>query len=210
MPPDLKLKRHRCVRRGKRRRHVAVTFADHGRLGGMAGGEFDRRRIGGHDFRQIVDLDCHQIGGVFGGVGVGREHDRDRLTDIAHAPAGEDRLTIGFEPLDAGEPEVDRRDIGNVGRGPYRDHSGARLRSRGFDRDDTAMCTRGADHAHIDLVRKRNIRRKAALAADQGSVLQSRHRTADERRGHGGQLRLDDCVIAHHGPRQRPRDAGLH
>jgi len=37
------------------------------------------------------------------------------------------------------------------------------------------MGMRGANHAHIHLVRERNIGREAALADDQGRILESRH-----------------------------------
>ena len=43
---------------------------------------------------QAFDLHCHQISGVLGDIGIGSEHDRDRLADIAHAAVGEDRLAV--------------------------------------------------------------------------------------------------------------------
>ena len=180
VPPDFEFKRNDRMRRGKGRRHVAVTLADHGGFGGMAGGKFDRRRIGGHHFRQVIDFDPNQIGGVFGDIGIGREHDRDRLADIAHAIASEDRLAIGLKTLDARQPEIDRRNISDVGRDPYRDDTGPRARIGAFDRDEAAMGMRGTNHPHISLMRERNVRRKAALADDEGCIFESRHRTANE------------------------------
>jgi hypothetical protein len=42
------------------------------------------------------------------------------------------------------------------------------------------MGMRGAHDAHMRLVRERNIARKAALSDDEGCILESRHRTANE------------------------------
>ena len=72
---------------GERRVDVAIALAHHGGLGRMAGIEFAGRRVGREQRRQFFDFDRDQIGGILGEIGIGREHDRDRLADIAHALA---------------------------------------------------------------------------------------------------------------------------
>ena len=137
------------------------------------------------EFGQSLDLDRHQIGGVLGGIGIGRENDGDRLADIAHAAGGEDRLPVRIEAFDAGEAEIDRRNAGDIGRRPDRDDARRRARRAGIDRHDAAMRMRGAHHAHVQLMRERDVRGEAALAGDQRPILKTRHRTADK--GHGAQ-----------------------
>ena len=85
-----------------------------------------------------------------------------------------------LKTLDARQPEIDRRNISDVGRDPYRDDTGPRARIGAFDRDEAAMGMRGTNHPHISLMRERNVRRKAALANDEGCIFESRHRTANE------------------------------
>ncbi len=104
--------------RGERRHHVAIAFADHSRLGGMAGGKFGRRRRGTHDFRQFFDFDCDQITGVFGAVGIRRKDNRQRLADIANIIFGKDRLPVRLKALNPRQAEIDRRDIGDIGPRP--------------------------------------------------------------------------------------------
>ena len=44
-----------------------------------------------------VDVQRHELGGVLGDIGIGGEHDGDRLADIAHAVLRQHVLPVGFE-----------------------------------------------------------------------------------------------------------------
>ena len=159
----------------------------------MASIEFAGRRGGGKESGQFVDVDGHDVSGIFGPIGIRGEHDRDGLADIAHAVFGEDRLAIGIEPFDAREAEIDRWDVGNVYRRPDRGnarHVACRTR---IDREDAAMCERGTNHPHVQLVRERNVARKAAGTGDERPIFEARNRTADE--GHRGYADLCTGVI---------------
>ena len=105
----------------------------------MAGIEGAGRRIGVHQRGQSFGLDAHEIGGILGSVGIGGEDDGDRLADITHAIRGEDRLAIGIEAFDAGEAKIDRRNVGDIRRGPDRDDARNVARRGRVDRADAGM-----------------------------------------------------------------------
>ena len=130
-----------------------------------------------------------EVGGVLRDVGIGGEHRRDRLADIAHAVGREHRLAIRLQPLDAAFAEIDRRHVGDVGGGPHRDDARQRPRRRGVDGDDPAMGDLRADDPHVKLMRKRDVAGKAPAPGDQRRVFEPRHRLADifvGLRGHDG------------------------
>ena len=146
----------------------------------MAGVEGAGRRIGVHQRGQRLCLDIHEIGGILGSVRVGRKDDGDGLADIAHAIGGQDRLAIRIEALDAGEAEIDRRNVGHIRRGPDRNDA-RHVACRGrVDRADTRMGIGGADHAHVQLMRERDVGGKAAVAGDERPIFKTRYRAADE------------------------------
>ena len=181
------------VRRGKSLRDVAVAFVHARHFGRMAGVELARRCVRTKHDRQFVDVDGHEVSGIFGSIGVRGEHHRDRLADITHAVFGEDRLAIGIESFYAREAEIDRWDVGNVCRRPDRGnarHVACRTR---IDREDAAMCERGTNHPHVQLMRERNVAREAARTGDERPIFETRNRTADE--GHCGYADLCTGVI---------------
>ena len=125
-------------------------------------------------------LDCHQIGGILRDIWIGGEDDGDRLADITHAIGGEDRLAIGIETFDAGEAKIDRRNVGDIRRGPDRnDTRNVACRGR-IDRADAGMGVGGTHHAHVQLMRKRDVGGEAAIAGDERPIFKTRDRTADE------------------------------
>ncbi len=158
---------------------VAVALADDRHLGVAAGGELARLGLGGEQHRQLGDLHGHQIGSVLGNVGILGEHRRHRIADIAHLAGRQHRLAVRFERRDAALAEIDRRNVGDVGRAPDRDHARERARGRGVERDDRAMGVVRAHDAHVQLVRKRNVAGKAAAAAHQGRIFQPLDRLPD-------------------------------
>ncbi len=122
--PDLQLQLHDDRRRAKGRVDIAVALANDGGLAVAAGRERGRRRARVEHHRQILDLDDHQIGGIFRDIRILGEDRRDRVADIAHAIGCEHRLPVGFEVLEPPFAKIDRGDVGNIGGGPDREHSG--------------------------------------------------------------------------------------
>ena len=59
-----------------------------------------------------------QVGGVFGAVGIRRKDNRQRLADIANMIFGKDRLPVRLKAFNPRQAEIDRRDIGDIGRRP--------------------------------------------------------------------------------------------
>ena len=116
MAPDREIELDHGMRLAKRRGDIAVGLFHDRRLGRAAVLEFPGRGSGIEDDRQFLDLDGNEIGCILRQIGIGREHRRDRLADIAHALPGQDRLAIGRQALDAGQAEVDRRNVRHVGR----------------------------------------------------------------------------------------------
>ena len=186
VPADRQVERDDRVGRGERRVDVAVSGAQHQRLGRQARRKAAGRRRGVEHRRQLLGLDRDEIGGILGEIGVGREHRRDRLADIAQPLPRQQRLAIGAQRLAGRVAEIDRRQIGDVGAGPHRDDPGRRQRRRDVD----ARATR---HGHRASARP-------ACAADAGSemsptnrprpvtqrrVLQPRHRAAEHPAGAG-------------------------
>ena len=160
--------------------HIAKTLADQGGLGRIAGVESAGRRVGVHQRGQRLCLDCHEIGSILGDVRIGREDGSDGLTDVTHAIDGEDRLAIRIEAFDAGEAKIDRRNVGDIRRGPDRDDARNVTRRGRADRADACVGIRRTDHAHVQLMGERDVCGKAAVAGDERSIFKTRYRAADE------------------------------
>ena len=89
------------------------------------------RRLPAQDRRQVLDLGRDQRGGVLGDVRAGRDHDGDRLADIADLVGGERQLQEILEPGHRGDPRADRlQGRPEVGMGEDADHTRARQRRR--------------------------------------------------------------------------------
>ena len=158
---------------------VAIALAHDGRLGVASRRELAGLGIGIEQHRQFGDVDGDEVGGVLRDVGIGGEHRRDGLADIAHAVGREHRLAVRLQPLDAAFAEIDRRHVGDIGGGPYRDDARQRPRRRGVDGDDPAMGDLRAGEPHVKLVRKRDVAGKAPAPRHQRRVFEPRHRLAD-------------------------------
>jgi hypothetical protein len=120
------------VRSGKGSVEIAVAFGDHSGLGIASWREFARRRGRIEARCQPLDHRCDEVGDVLGHIGVGGEHRRDRLADIAHVPVRQDRLTIRLQPQPRHRrhAKADRGNIDDVFRGPDCDRAGMRQRFR--------------------------------------------------------------------------------
>ena len=145
---------------------VAIALPDHGCFAGMARRKFGRRCLRVEQWRQFVDLDRNEIGGILGSVGVRGKHCGDRIADIAHAFFCQHRLAIGIERRNAALAKIDRRHFGDVVGGPHREHAGQRPRRRGVDRLDAAVGMRGAHDAHGELVREIDVAGELAAPGD--------------------------------------------
>jgi len=146
----------------------------------MAGIEGAGRRVGFHQSGQRLCLDGHEIASILGSVRIGREDDSDRLAHITHAVGGEDRLAIRIEAFDAGEAKIDRRNVGHIRSGPDRNDARNAARRGRVDGANTCMGVGGTHHPHVQLMRERDVRRKAAIAGDQRPIFKTRDRAADE------------------------------
>ena len=183
VPADGELDFENVVRIRERGIQVAVIFLDRRGLA-IEAGEEAGRGFGAVDIgRLLVDLDEHGVGGVLGDIALLREHQRDRLADIADDALREDRLAVGLEPLHPREPEIDRRDVGHVRPGPHRRDALHRPRAFRADRGDPAMRGGRAYHPHVKLARRVAVVREPAPAGQQRPVLQAGDALADQ--GHG-------------------------
>ena len=185
-------------RRRRRRRHspCGSTAGSVGRPSSKTPGGAVGSRCGG----EVFDVGEDQIGRVLGKVGIlGKDH-RHRLADIAHLGGREHRLAVGPEAGHADLAEVDRRDVGDVGRVHTRDHAGQRQRLRRVDAEDAAMGHRRAHDAHVELAGKADVGGEAALSGEERPVLEPPDRAADDAPsphlfGRGAN-RLEDVLVA--------------
>ena len=139
-----------------------------------------RRRGGIENDRQWLDIEHDQIGGVFRDVWIGGEHRRDRLADIAHGVLRQCVLPVRLERGQSRQPEADRRDVRDVGKGPHRMHAGkAQCRAR-IDVADFSMRHGRAHNAHMPLAGEIDVGGEAALAGQQRAIFEPRNRAADE------------------------------
>ncbi len=112
---DREIKRDHLVRARHHGVDIAVALTHDGGFGAVAFGKLAGLRVGRKDHRHVLNLDRNEIGGIFGDVGIGREHRGDQLADVAYALGREHRLAIWLKPLDAAFAEIDRRNIRDVG-----------------------------------------------------------------------------------------------
>ena len=180
MAPDRQIQLHHGVSAAKRGRDIAVRLFHERCLGRTAVLELAGRRAGVEDDRQFVDRDRDEIGSVLRHIGIGREHRRNRIADIAHPPRGQDRLTVGCQSFDAGQPEIDRRDVGNVGECPDRHDARQGPGHAGVDRPDVAVRVGRPHHPHMQHMRKNDIGGEPAAPGHQRPVLEARNRASDE------------------------------
>ncbi len=174
---QFKLHHHGCG--ADRGVDVAVALPDDRHLGVAAGRELARLGFGGKQRRQLLDLHGDEIGCILGDVEIVGEHRSHRFPDIAHAVGRQHRLAVGFERGNAALAEIDRRHVGDVGRGPDRDHARQGARGRGIDRHDPAVGMVGANDAHMKLVRKGDVAGETSGPSDQRRVLQPLDRPPD-------------------------------
>ena len=119
---------------------------------------------------KVLIADDHAV--VRAGLRQFLEEDRT-ITEIGDA-------STGREALDAGQPEIDRRDIGNVGECPNRYDAGQSLGDASVDRPDVAMRVSRAHHPHMQHMRKNDIGGEPAAPGHQRPVLEARNRASDE------------------------------
>ena len=183
MTADPKVELDHRVGPGEGAPGIAPALAQHMGLGVMAGIERPGRLIGGEDRRQVLDRGKDLLGGILGAIGVIGEDRRHRLADIAHNPARQDRLAIGLQAAHPGGAELDRPDLGDIGRGPHRRDPGRAKGCLRVDRGDPAMRAVRAHDSHMELVGKRDVGRKPAPPGDQRRVFKPPDPLADERLG---------------------------
>ena len=179
MAPDREIELHHRMRVAACGCEVAVRLLQDRRLGRTAVFELARAVARVEDDRQLLDLDFDQIGRVFRKICVGREYGCDRLADVAHALPGQNGLAIGCQPFDARQPEIDRRNIGDIGRRPHRRDLRQCPRRGAVDRDDPAMRVARPHHSHVQHVGKSDVGGKPSAARHQRPVLEARNRTSD-------------------------------
>ncbi len=194
VPSGLQIKLDDRVRGGECLFDIAIALLDMGHFGRMSGViESHRRCIGTHDLGQRFDVEIDKVGGILRAVRIGREYRCDRLSDIAHTVGGKDRLAIGIEPLDFGQPEIDRRHACDIAGGPDRDNAGNLAGSGNVDGANTAMSVGGTHHAHMQLPGEINVAGKAAIAGDQRLIFKAGNGAADK--SHRVHV-LPDCECA--------------
>ena len=179
MAADGEVELHHMRGRGEGGVDLAVALADHGRFGRQARRPVGGGRDGGEGGGQVLDLHHRQLGRVLGAVGVVGDDQGHRLADVADHVAGEGGLAVGLQPLDGGGAEGDRGQGAQVRRRPDGDDAGGGAGLLEVDGDDAAVGVGGADHAGVQLSGEGEIGDEAALAADQGRVLQPGDRAAD-------------------------------
>ena len=184
MAADRELEVEHVCRHGEGRIDIAEAFDEDRRFGADARREFAGLRHRVEECLPLLDVRRDQFGGVLGAVGIVGEDGGDRLSDIAHDLLRENVLAAFFEVLQcASRPQVDRRNVGDIGAGPDRDDAGHRRRLGRVDRPDAAIGDRRADDAHMQLAGEIVVAGEAAGAGQQLAVLQPRHAPADH--GHG-------------------------
>ena len=177
---------HDAISAREGRVEVAVAFADHCRLAeqfrrrfrkyGNGLGERIEMRV------QFLDVAEHRVGRVLGKIGVGGEHGRNGIADIAHVVARQRPLSIRREALDARHAEVDLRQIGDVFGRPDGDDALYAARGLRVDAENAAERDRRAHDPHVQLTRGGLIGDESAFSAQQRQVLDATRGLPD----HGG------------------------
>ena len=179
VPADFEVERDNGIGRGKRGIDLAIAFPQDQRFGREARREAARRRGGIQYRRELFGLDRDKIGGIFREIRVGREYRGHRLADIAQSISCQQRLPVRSQRLVCGVAKIDRRQIGDIGRGPHRHHARRRQRHRAVDAAQQRMRIRRAHHPHMELMRERDIADELSLSSDQRPILEPRHRAAE-------------------------------
>ena len=134
------------------RRDVVVHRALAGRGGGEIGGDGQR-----------VEVELHELGGVLRRPRILGDDERDRLADVAHDVACEQRLQHAFGLGRGREHEPDRdADVGHVGRVEDRDDARKRAGGPGIDAAQTGVRHGAAHEAGVQLARERSRPRRSA------------------------------------------------
>src|SRR6202050_39935 len=114
-----KIKRDDGLRRGECLVYVAIALAQAPCRCRVDTIEIIWRCISTETHGQFLDVNYHQLGGVFGEVGIDRENDCDRLTDVAYAILSEDWLAVGFKPFNVPETKIYRWNVDYINSGPH-------------------------------------------------------------------------------------------
>ena len=150
--------------------------------------------------RQLVVIDAHRLGGVLRLRQRFRDHDRDRLADIADAVRRQHRHRGRKHRLAvAAGKHRDRRDRAEpVGRrilaAVDAEHARHRARRREIDRADRRMADRRAHEHAIGLVRHGQVVGEPAAAGQQRLVLAAQ----------GAMIAAEACRAVHHPVRRLP------
>jgi len=187
------------MRRGEGGLDIAVTGAQHQRLGRQTWREAAGRCAGIQYRCQLVRLDRNQLGGILGQIGIGREHHRDRLAHIAQTVPRQHRLAIGAQCLGGRVAEIDWRQARDVRRRPDRGDPRCGPRRRDIDAQQHGVRIGRAHDAHMKLMREADIADKLAPPGEQWRVLQPRERASESRPGSG--------FAVHAGPFDLPNSA---
>ena len=171
--------------------NIAVAFADDCSFGNAPRLEFGRRCARIECDRKLLDIEFDQVRGVFRKIRVGCKHRGDRIADISNPILRQHALAIGLEPLDPRQPEIDRRNIPDIGGGPDRHHARRGKRSARVDVADAAMREGRAHDTHVQLTRERDIGRKASPSGNQRGVLLAADGSTDQ--GHQ-RVRVTDRI----------------
>src|SRR5881628_474014 len=119
--------------------------------------------------RLVDDLDGRQRG--FRGLARRRRHGRHRLADISHLAPGEHRLVLEG-------PAV--ADVGHVGGGHHRAHSGQSPRPRCVQAHDARVRLRAAEHLADEHAGQREVRGVDGGAGNLPGAVHARERLADD------------------------------
>ena len=171
MAPDCKIERHDCVRGLERQIDFTVRLSDDHRLGGQAFIKLARIAVGAQHRRQFVKLYNDGFGRVLRPIGIVRKHDRDWIADIAHAAACQHWLPIRNKRFHAVVAKIDWGQGAEIVAGPGGHNARIRPGRRRIDRNDPPVRNRGADNAHVELKRKRNIGREQPASLYQRAIL---------------------------------------
>jgi hypothetical protein len=174
VPADLEIDLDDRIGGGEGGLDIPVAGAQCERLGRQAGRKTARRAAGVEQRRHRLGLDRDEIGGVLGEVRIGGKHCRDRLADVAQPLAGEQRLAVGAQRLDRRVAKIDRRQTGEVGRGPHRDDAGRQNGGGDVDTAQPRMRERRAHHAHVQLAREGEVGDEGAAPHEERRVLEPR------------------------------------
>ena len=148
-----------------------------------------QRRFRIDDGRQRLEIDGHQLGGVFRQIAAFGQDDRERFADMAHLVVSEQRLLrIEEGVLDLGGPFPrqrqlgvgDRREeLGELGAVEHIGDARRRGRARQVDRANARVRHLAAHEHGMQRVGKLQIGHELAAAHQQAAVLAPRHRASD-------------------------------